>query len=271
MEIEENTLESCAFIKGKVSDFPKIAVVLGSGLGGLSAEVAVHQEISYRDIPHFPVSTVAGHSGNMVIGTLNRVPVCILNGRKHFYEGVPMREVVFPVKVLHSLGVETLILSNAAGALNPSFQVGDVMLIEDHISLFPANPFEGMPDVAEKAVSHPIDIYSKELIKKTLQVAKKLDIPLQHGVYTAHSGPYYGTLAESTMQFQMGADAVGMSTIPEAQMAKMLGMNVLAFSVLTDLAIIGSHDHPTHEAVLKAATAAGEKLVCLVGELLPEL
>ena len=182
-----------------------------------------------------------------------------------------MPEVVFPIKVLHSLGIETLILSNAAGALNPSFEVGDVMLIEDHISLFPVNPFEGMPDVAEKAVLHPMEIYSKELINKTLQVAKKLDIPLQHGVYTAHSGPYYGTLAESTMQFRMGADAVGMSTIPEAQMAKMLGMNVLAFSVLTDLAIIGAHDHPTHEAVLKAATAAGEKLVCLVSELMLEL
>lgn len=244
---------------------PKIAVVLGSGLGGLVDAMQVADRIPYRDIPDFPVSTVAGHAGEMLFGRLNDVEICVLNGRKHFYEGVPMDEVTFPVRVLKELGIDVLILSNAAGGLNPSFQVGDIMLMTDHIAQFGAKP---LGSVEVEPHFAPVRIYSSRLIWQTRHSAAKLQIPLQHGIYLAHSGPYYGTRAESRMQRLLGADAVGMSTIPEAVVARSLGMEVLAFSVITDLAAEGVEEHPTHEAVLRAAQTAGEKLVRLVSDVI---
>ena len=239
--------------------------MLGSGLGGLVDAMQVTDRIPYRHIPDFPVSTVAGHAGEMLFGSLNGVEVCVLNGRKHFYEGVPMDEVTFPVRVLKELGGQVLILSNAAGGLNPSFQVGDVMLMTDHIAQFGVKPL-GTTTVDSKL--SPVQVYSRRLLWQTLNSAKKLQIPLQHGVYLAHSGPYYGTRAESKMQHLLGADAVGMSTIPEAVVARSLGMEVLAFSVITDMAAECVEDHPTHKAVLRAAKTAGEKLVRLVAEVI---
>lgn len=257
--------ESSTYIKAHTQLQPKIGVVLGSGLGGLVGQMNVCDRISYRDIPHFPVSTVAGHSGELVMGYLNGTALCVLNGRKHYYEGVPMREVVYPTMVLKALGIETVIFSNAAGGLNPSFHVGDLMVMTDHISHFWDSPLQriaGMP-----AKKSPTTIYNPELVRLTLVAAKTLGIAIQHGVYLAHSGPYYGTRAESRMQSQLGADAVGMSTIPEVIIAKSLGMNILSFSVITDLAYIGVTEHPSHEAVLEAAKVAGEKLVRIVTEL----
>lgn len=268
---EIQKIEECSsFILHRVAARPRIGVVLGSGLGGLVAEMQVTDRISYRDIPHFPVSTVAGHHGELVFGTLSGIPLCVLNGRKHFYEGVSMREVVFPILVLKAIGIDTVILSNAAGGLNSSFQVGDVMVMTDHISHFWASPVRG--DVsAFLNQKRPVELYSLALVKAALQTARNLRIPLQHGVYLAHSGPYYGTAAESRMQRAMGADAVGMSTCPEAVMAGSLGMKVLAFSVITDLAYDGVDEHPSHEAVLRAANTAGEKLVRLVSQLVSAL
>lgn len=245
---------------------PRIAVVLGSGLGGLVDAMQVVDTLAYADIPGFPVSTVAGHAGTMLFGTFNGVELCVLNGRKHFYEGAPMEEVTFPVRVLQHLGVKTLVLSNAAGGLNPSFNVGDLMLVRDHIAHFGVKPLGG---VGVEPHFGPVQVYSERLLQLAYKQAVALKIPMQHGVYLAHSGPYYGTRAESRMQHRLGADAVGMSTIPEAVVGHALGMEVLAFSVITDLAAEGVEEHPTHEAVLRAAQSAGEKLVRLVKEICP--
>lgn len=257
---------AAAYIFSHTTLRPRIAVVLGSGLGGLVDAMQVVDTLAYADIPGFPVSTVAGHAGTMLFGTFNGVELCVLNGRKHFYEGVPMDEVTFPVRVLQELGVRTLILSNAAGGLNPSFNVGDLMLVRDHIAQFGAKPLGG---VGVEPHFGPVEVYSARLLQLAHQQAVKLQIPMQHGVYLAHSGPYYGTRAESRMQHRLGADAVGMSTIPEAVVGRALGMEVLAFSVITDLAAEGVEEHPTHEAVLRAAQSAGEKLVRLVKEICP--
>lgn len=258
--------ESVEFIENQTAIRPKVAIVLGSGLGNLVERMKVETTIPYANIPHFPVSTVAGHRGELVFGELNGVEVCVLNGRKHYYEGCTIQEVVEPLQVIHELGVKVLILSNAAGGLNPSFQVGDVMLINDHINLMFAHPLFGQDKPHQ--ISSKL-LYSKILRSITLSIAKNNDIPLQQGVYLAHSGPYFGTRAESAMQFNMGADAVGMSTIPEAIQAAALNMEVLAFSVITDLAAIGTVEHPTHDAVLKAAHRAGEKLTQLIINILP--
>lgn len=257
---------AATYIFSHTSLRPRLAVVLGSGLGGLVDAMRVVDALDYADIPGFPVSTVAGHAGTMLFGTFNGVELCVLNGRKHFYEGAPMEEVTFPVRVLQHLGVKTLVLSNAAGGLNPSFNVGDLMLVRDHIAHFGVKPLGG---VGVEPHFGPVQVYSERLLQLAYKQAVALKIPMQHGVYLAHSGPYYGTRAESRMQHRLGADAVGMSTIPEAVVGHALGMEVLAFSVITDLAAEGVEEHPTHEAVLRAAQSAGEKLVRLVKEICP--
>lgn len=270
MNEQKKVNDACDFIRNNSEMRPRTAVVLGSGLGGLVGELLITNRISYGKIPHFPVSTVAGHSGELVFGTLSGTEVCVLNGRKHYYEGVPIREVVFPILVLKAIGIENVILSNAAGGLNPSFHVGDLMVMTDHINHFWNTPLFG-DDNAFLQKKSPTPAYSPEMIALARKTAERLQIPLQHGVYLAHSGPYYGTAAESRMQHRLGADAVGMSTIPEAIMAKSLNMNVLSFSVITDLAYDGVDIHPTHEVVLQAAQSAGEKLVRIVSELLPRI
>lgn len=269
MMIEKKVQESSAFIRNLVSATPAAAVILGSGLGELTKSMEITTRLSYKDIPHFPVSTVAGHQGEMVFGKLNGTEICVLNGRKHYYEGVPMAETVFPVYVLKELGIRTLILSNAAGGLNPSFQVGDLMLMTDHISFFFDTPLQKTAGVEPQMAFS--ELYSRRLASLAKRKAAELHIPLQHGTYLAHSGPYYGTAAESRMQARMGGDAVGMSTIPEAIAARSLQMEILSFSVITDLAYDGVDEHPTHEKVLEAAQKAGISLVKLVRELAPEI
>lgn len=254
-------LPASNFIFSRTALRPQVAVVLGSGLGGLVEKMQVVDRIPYSEIPGFPVSTVAGHAGELLMGTLSGVEICVLNGRKHFYEGEPMDVVTFPTRVMRELGVRLLILSNAAGGLNPSFEVGDLMLVTDHIAQFGAKPLGSVPVAPHFG---PVSVYSRRWLTEVRRIADRLRIPLQHGVYLAHSGPYYGTRSESRMQHLLGADAVGMSTIPEAVVAKSLGMDVLAFSVITDLAYDGADAHPTHEAVLRAAQIAGEKLVQIV-------
>lgn len=264
--------ESVKYIESKTQMRPKIAIVLGSGLGGLVEKIQIEATIPYAQIPNFPVSTVAGHRGELVMGKLNGVEVCIMNGRKHYYEGCGIQEVVAPLHVLHGFGIETLVLSNAAGGLNPSFHVGDVMLMEDHINMMFAHPlFGNANDISSLKNTMHNELYSKSLRKITLEIAEKENIALQKGVYLAHSGPYFGTRAESAMQSNMGADAVGMSTIPEAIQARALNMNVLAFSIITDIAAIGAHEHPTHDMVLKAANKASDRLLLLVEKLLPHI
>lgn len=264
--------ESATFLKSKITINPKIGIVLGSGLGGLIDEVDIITEIPYKDIPNFPVSTVVGHRGSLIVGKLNNVEVMVMSGRFHFYEGYTMKEVTFPIQVMKAMGVEKLILSNAAGGMNPTFKIGDVMIIKDHINFFGDNPLMGK-NYDELGPRFPSmnEAYSKKFVKLAHQVGKELGIYLQQGVYLGVSGPCYETPAEYRAFYIMGADAVGMSTVPENITARHLGMEVFALSVITDLGVIGTVEEASHEEVLAAAQTAGPKMVKLVSEMLPKM
>ncbi len=268
----EKIAQSKNFIQSKINGSPRIAIVLGSGLGAIINHVHILNEVEYADIPHFNISGVAGHKGTLIHGTLNEVEVFILNGRIHYYEGWTMEEIVFPVRVLHSLGVKTLILSNAAGGLNPSFSIGDVMIMTDHINFFGDNPLIGK-NYDELGPRFPSmnEPYSKRIIHLAHEIAKEKYLRLQKGVYAGVSGPNYETPAECKMLYILGADAVGMSTIPENIAAIHLGMEIFALSVITDLAIIGQMEKISHEEVLKAANIATPTMIKLIYNLLPKL
>jgi len=251
---------------------PKIAIVLGSGLGGLTEKVEIVDEISYYEIPHFPVSTVEGHKGTLVFGKLNGVEVLVFNGRFHYYEGYSMDVVTYPEQILSGLGIKTLILSNAAGGMNPTFQVGDIMLIRVHINHFFTNPLIGPnDDTLGPRFLNMSEAYSHRLLKLAQQTGKKLNIHLQEGVYIGVSGPCFETPSEYKMFYLFGADAVGMSTVPEVIMARHRGIEVFALSVITDLGIIGRVEKASHEEVLAAAAAAGPQMVELIYHMMPEI
>lgn len=261
-----------SFLKSKKKSNPKIAIVLGSGLGNLVQKLDVEVEIPYTDIPEYPVSTVEGHKGTLMFGKLNDVDVVVMNGRFHYYEGYDMKEVTLPVQVMKAIGVEKLILSNAAGGMNPTFKIGDIMIIRDHINLFGDNPLLGPND--KRLGPRFLDMseaYSKRMSKVAHETAQKNNIYVQEGVYLGVTGPCYETPAEYRMFYTMGADAVGMSTVPETIMARYRGMEVFAFSVITDLGVIGQVSKASHEEVLQAAEKAGPLMEKLVFEMIPQL
>lgn len=264
--------ESAAFLNQKISAKPEIAIVLGSGLGGLVKDVEIQQEISYKDIPNFPVSTVQGHKGTLIFGKLNGVQVLVMNGRFHYYEGHAMQTLTFPILVMNQMGIKKLILSNAAGGLNPSFNVADIMMITDHINLMGNNPLMG-PNNDEIGPRFPdmSEAYSHRMAKIAKKVAEDNNIKLQHGVYIGVTGPCYETPAEYNALHVLGADAVGMSTVPETIMARYLGMEVFALSVITDLGVLGQIEKASHEEVLNAAAKAEPNMIKLVRELVPQL
>jgi purine-nucleoside phosphorylase len=260
--------ETKAFILSKVKSEATVGIILGSGLGNLANEIQTEIAIPYAEIPHFPVSTVEGHTGKLILGELNGKKVWVMSGRFHFYEGYSAQQVVYPVRVMHMLGVKTLLLSNAAGGVNTSFKVGDLMIINDHISMFTVNPLLGknenalgtrFPDMSEP--------YCKELIKKAQSIAKANQLELKQGVYTGVTGPTFETRAEYKMIHLMGGDAVGMSTVQETIAAVHVGMKVFAISVITDLGIREEDNIITHEEVLQAAKDAEPKLTTLFKEL----
>jgi purine-nucleoside phosphorylase len=251
---------------------PRVGIVLGSGLGNLSSEIEVEKEIPYEEIPHFPVSTVEGHQGRLIFGFLSGKPVVVLSGRFHYYEGYTPDQVVFPIRVMKFLGVETLLLSNAAGGMNRAFRVGDLMIIHDHISLFVVNPLLGkndeelgprFPDMSEP--------YDKTLIAKAKAIAAKLGIPVHEGVYAGVTGPTFETRAEYKLLHIAGGDAVGMSTVQEVIAARHAGLSVFAMSVITDLGIREEDNIITHEEVLQAAREAEPKLTGIFRELIASL
>lgn len=257
--------EAAQYLKDKVSFVPETGIVLGSGLGGLTKEIQILHRIPYAQIPGFPVSTVEGHSGELVFGYLEGKNVVAMNGRFHYYEGYTMEKVVFPLRVLRLLGVERLIVTNAAGGLNPDFEAGDIMLIEDIISLLPDNPLRGknpdefgprFPDMSE-----PLDLAWSQ---KALELAQSWNMPLRKGVYVGVQGPKLETKSEIRYMRIIGADAVGMSTVPEIIAAHHMGMQVIAFSVITNESIPKVAKEFTHEEVVAVANQAGEKLVRLV-------
>ncbi|MCD8287841.1 MAG: purine-nucleoside phosphorylase, partial [Porphyromonadaceae bacterium] len=256
--------ESAAYIREKFGEIPPVAIILGTGLGELAGHITDKQEIPYAEIPHFPVSTVEGHSGKLILGRLGSRKVLAMQGRFHYYEGYSMQQVTFPIRVMQLLGVKTLFVSNAAGGTNPSFKVGDLMIITDHINTFPDNPLRGknldelgprFPDMGEA--------YTPRLIAKALDIAQRNHIEVRQGVYVGTQGPTYETQAEYRYFRTIGGDAVGMSTVPEVIVAHHGGMEVFAISVITDLGGFGDIVKCSHEEVQKAATEAQPRMTLI--------
>ena len=268
----EKIKESALFLEKQITAKPEIAIVLGSGLGGLVKNIHIEQEISYHDIPNFPVSTVQGHKGTLIFGKLNGVQVMVMNGRFHYYEGYPMKTITFPIWVMNQMGIKKLILSNAAGGMNPTFDISDIMIINDHINMMANNPLIG-PNIDELGPRFPdmSEAYSRRWIRIAKRLGEQLNIKLQQGVYMGVTGPCFETPAEYRMFYTMGADAVGMSTVPETIVARFLGMEVFALSVITDLGVTGQVEKASHEEVLHAAEKAEPKMVKFVSELVPLL
>lgn len=270
--ILEQLQESTTYIQSLYASTPVVGIVLGSGLSNLTDEIIVEKEIDYNEIPHFPVSTVEGHHGKLIFGLLGGKIIVAMSGRFHFYEGYSATDVAYPIRVLKFLGIKTLLISNAAGGMNPDFKVGDLMLIKDHISLLTVNPLLGknetglgprFPDMSEP--------YSKDLIQRAEKIAASLDIPVKKGVYIGVTGPTFETRAEYSMLRILGADAVGMSTVQEVIVARHSGLPVLAMSVITDIGIREEDNIITHEEVLHAANAAEPLLTSIFKELVAQL
>lgn len=272
MMLFDKIQHTAAFIQAQISMQPTVGIVLGSGLGGLIDAVTIHHEISYQDIPHFPQSTVAGHAGKLVFGTLGGKQVMLMAGRFHYYEGYTMEEVTFPMRVMKALGVTTLFVSNAAGGMNPTYRVGDIVLIKDHINLFPEHPLRGRNDerlgVRFLDMSEPYDL---SLIAKAQEIAKSKGLHVHTGVYVGLQGPTFETRAEYKWLHIIGGDVVGMSTVPEVIVARHGGMQVFGASIVTDLGIRDELNTITHEEVLQAANEAAPKLAGLVADLVADL
>lgn len=260
--------ETTAYIKTKYKQESLIGVVLGSGLGNFTNEMQIECEIGYSELPHFPVSTVAGHSGKLIFGTITDKNVAVMAGRFHYYEGYTTQQVVYPIRVMKMLGVQTLLISNAAGGVNTNFKVGDMMIITDHISMFTINPLLGknedalgtrFPDMSEP--------YNKAIIGKAKSIANNLGYEIKEGVYCGVTGPTFETRAEYKLIKAAGADAVGMSTVQEVIAAVHTGMKVFAMSIITDLGIREENNVITHEEVLAAANEAEPKMTRLFKEL----
>ena len=264
--------ETVSVIKEYYDETPEVGIVLGSGLGNLKSEMEIDCEIPYNDIPNFPESTVEGHSGTLVFGMLGGKRVVCMAGRFHFYEGYSPADVAFPVRVMKLLGIKALLLSNAAGGMNPAFRVGDLMIISDHISLFAHNPLLG-PNIDELGPRFPdmSEPYSLKLIDIAETIARQLDIPVRKGVYAGVTGPTFETKAEYRMLHTLGADAVGMSTVQENIVARHMGLPVFALSVITDLGIREDNNIITHNEVLEAAKAAEPKMTSIFKGLIASL
>ncbi len=264
----EQIKQTADYIRARVENIPDTAIILGTGLGALVDHIEDKKYIPYSEIPNFPVSTVEGHSGNLIFGRLGSRPVMAMQGRFHYYEGYDMKQVTFPIRVMKALGISTLFVSNAAGGMNKEFRVGDVMIITDHINLFPENPLRGK-NYAELGPRFPAmtEPYDKKLIALADQIAAERDIRVMHGVYVGTPGPTFETPAEYEYFRIIGGDAVGMSTVPEVIVARHADMRVFGVSVITDLGGKDVTDVPTHEEVQKAAQAAQPRMMEIMREL----
>lgn len=260
--------ETADYLKARMHTMPETAIILGTGLGSLTTEITQKYEIPYEEIPNFPVSTVEGHSGKLIVGKLGNTEVIAMQGRFHFYEGYSMKEVTFPIRVMRELGIKQLFVSNASGGMNPSFEIGDLMIITDHINLFPEHPLRGknieygvrFPDMSEA--------YDRTLIQQAKEIALQKGFTVREGVYLGTQGPTFETPAEYRMFYRMGADAVGMSTVPEVIVARHCGIRVFGISVITDLGVEGKIVEVTHEEVQQAADAAQPRMTTIIRELI---
>lgn len=265
----EKIKQTADFIKSKVNTLPKTAIILGTGLGELVNHIEISTAIPYSEIPNFPISTVEGHSGRLIFGRLGNKQIMAMQGRFHFYEGYAMTQVTFPVRVMRALGITTLFVSNAAGGMNPNFKIGDLMIITDHINLFPEHPLRGK-NYNELGPRFPemSEAYSSRLIAQAKEVAAEHGIRIVEGVYVGTQGPTFETPAEYRYFHRIGGDAVGMSTVPEVIVARHGGMEVFGISVITDLGVEGIVEKVSHEEVQQAAAAAEPNMTLIMSELI---
>ena len=264
----EKIQQTADFLRQRAGEMPKLAIILGTGLGNLVDHIDDKLYIPYSEIPNFPVSTVQGHSGNLIFGKMGGKPVIAMQGRFHYYEGYDMKTVTFPVRVFKALGVETLFVSNAAGGMNKEFRVGDVMIITDHINLFPENPLRGK-NYEELGPRFPAmtEAYDRKLVALADSIGAEKGLRLMHGVYVGTTGPTFETPAEYEYFRVIGGDAVGMSTVPEVIVAAHAGMRVFGISVITDRGGKDVTEVPTHEEVQKAAVKAQPTVEAIVKEM----
>jgi purine-nucleoside phosphorylase len=268
----EKIQETADFLLAKMPIRPKTGIILGTGLGNLVTQMDIEMEIPYETIPNFPVSTVEGHKGKLILGKLGGVEVLAMQGRFHFYEGYDMKAVTFPVRVMKALGIKNLLVSNAAGGMHPDFEIGDLMLITDHINLFPEHPLRGknfeelgprFPDMSEA--------YCKDFIVKAKQIAERNHIKVVEGVYVGTSGPTFETPAEYRYFRAIGGDAVGMSTVPEVIVANHAGMKCFGISIITDLGVPGKIVEVSHEEVQKIGDSVQPLMTLIMKELVKEI
>jgi purine-nucleoside phosphorylase len=260
--------ETASWLEKRMTTHPKTAIVLGTGLGQLASEITDTYEFQYKDIPNFPISTVEGHAGKLIFGKLGGKDIMAMDGRFHFYEGYTMKEVTFPIRVMYELGITTLFVSNASGGMNPEFKIGDLMIITDHINLFPEHPLHGKNFPTGPRFPDMHEAYDHELIKLADTIAEEKGIKVQHGVYVGVQGPTFETPAEYRFYHLIGGDAVGMSTVPEVIVAHHCGIKVFGISVITDL---GGFDNPvevSHEEVQEAANEAQPRMCDIFRELI---
>ncbi|WP_309640530.1 purine-nucleoside phosphorylase [Flavobacterium sp.] len=265
----EQVQQTVKYIKEKTNFTPEYGVILGSGLGSFTDDIAVEFTLPYSEIPNFPVSTVEGHKGALVFGTIGTKKVVAMQGRFHFYEGYSMKEVTFPVRVMKYLGVEKLVVSNASGGVKETYKVGSIVLIKDHINMMPEHPLRGKND--ERFGPRFLNMgepYSRNMIAKTKEIAKDLGIEVQDGVYLGLQGPTFETISEYRMVKILGADCVGMSTVPEVIVARHMEMEVFGISVITDIGSEEAIETITHAEVLEAARSAEPQVRKLIKELI---
>ncbi len=272
MNTYDKLVEASQFLQSYNTAGAKIGVVLGSGLGNFTQEINVEHQIPYEEIPHFPVSTVEGHHGKLIFGTIAGKPVIAMAGRFHYYEGYSPENVVFPIRVMKFLGVETVLISNAAGGVGEGMKVGDLMIITDHISFATPNPLLGPNDTRlGPRFTDMSEPYRKELIQRAKEIANRLQIDLKEGVYFGVTGPTFETRAEYMLIRILGAHAVGMSTVQEVIAASHMGMAVFAMSVITDVGIREEDNVITHDEVLQAAKEAEPKFSAIIREMIASL
>ena len=266
VDLVQAASEAAELIQHRWSVTPRLALILGTGLGDLAESIETDVVIDYSEIPHFPRSTAIGHRGRLICGSWQGVPLVAMQGRCHLYEGYSWQQVTLPVRIMAALGIQSLIITNASGGLNPKFRAGDVMLMEDHINLTFRGPNSPLESTFPAKVT---PAYDPRLSAAALRAAQQVNVPLQIGVYVALTGPTYETRAEYRMLRNIGGDAVGMSTVPEAIMASKLDMRVLAFSIITNVATPDALAAVTGEEVIQTAQVAGANVQKILAEVLP--
>ena len=264
----ERIQETASWLKARMTTSPKTAIILGTGLGQLASEITDSYEFSYTEIPNFPLSTVEGHSGKLIFGQLGGKDIMAMQGRFHYYEGYDMKDVTFPIRVMYELGIEILFVSNASGGMNPDFRIGDLMIIDDHINLFPEHPLHGKNFPTGPRFPDMHEAYNRRLIELADRIAEEKNISVVHGVYVGVQGPTFETPAEYRMYHRMGGDAVGMSTVPEVIVACHCGIKVFGMSIITDLGLEGKAVQVSHEEVQIAANKAQPLMTEIMREMI---